>query len=71
MTTLIAIYRGDSIASARLVYVSADPVLAADIATRLLGDHPASPDPAVAAVEQGRRQALRVIRAESEHTPSC
>jgi hypothetical protein len=65
MTTFLAVYRGESIASAKLVAVSADPDIVSDVATRLLKcitpDDGADEDPVLATIEHGRRQALRLI----------
>jgi hypothetical protein len=65
MATFLALYRGDTIADAKLVTACADPTIVADFARRLL---PAAlpSDPVLLEVERGRRRALRVIIHESE-----
>lgn len=67
-TSFVAVYRGDSIASARLIAVSADPVLVSEVTGRILQEHPrAESDPVVATLERGRRAALRLIKREAGH----
>lgn len=66
MSTFIAVYRGSTIAEARLVTASADPALVADVVGRLLSEELSerADDAVVAHVAEGRRQALRVIAGE-------
>jgi hypothetical protein len=65
VATFVAIYRGETIAGARLIALSADPALVAEVSARILHEHPAKdPDPVVACVEHGRRAALRLIQQE-------
>jgi len=61
----VAIYRGRTIATAKLVAVSADPVLVGDVATRLLRTPAPTDDPVVTAVDRGRRAGLRIISREA------
>jgi hypothetical protein len=65
MTNFLALYRGDTVGSARMVAVSADPLLVADFAARLL-ERPPDPeeDPVLAGIEEGRRRALWTIMDE-------
>ena len=66
-TSFVALYRGSTIASARLVAVSADPALAAEVSERLLRESPPSAqDQVLSTLEQGRRAALRLIRKEAD-----
>ena len=67
MATFVAIYRGETIAGARLIALSADPTLIADVSARILQEHPGkkADDPVIACVEQGRKAALRLIRKET------
>ena len=67
MPTLIALYQGDSVASAKLIAVSADPELIADVSTRLLRQPPEADeaDPVIGALQRGRKSALRLIRREA------
>ena len=63
-TTFIAIYSGDTVNSAKMVAVSADPQLVSYVAERLLESDPVKEpacDPVVNAIEGGRRQALKII----------
>ena len=66
MPTFLAIYRGQTVAEAKLVAVSADPTLVADVSNRLLRNQTdAHEDPVIASIERGRRAALRLIRREA------
>jgi len=71
MTTILAVYRGDSIASARLIAATSNPDIVEDVATRLLcepesrDDEENTPDIALMHLERGRRQALRRILEEA------
>lgn len=68
MATFVAVYRGETIAGARLIALSADSTLVADVSARILQEHPdKDPDPVVACVEQGRKAALRMIKRETSH----
>jgi hypothetical protein len=65
-TTFVAVYRGPTISSARLVAVSVDPSLVTDVVDRVLGEADAAgDDPAAKAILRGRRAALRAIRKEA------
>ena len=71
-TSFVALYRGESVSAARLIAVSADPALVADVTTRLLESPPSgAADPALRPLERGRRAALRVIRREVADAPCC
>ena len=71
-TSFVAIYRGSTIAGARLVAVSADPGLVADVCARLLeSPAPNEPDTVAASIEHGRRAALRLIREEADGVSSA
>ena len=61
----IAVYTGASVASARLVAATADPDLVAYVASRLLREPPHVDDAAVAALDSGRKRALRLVRQEA------
>ena len=66
-TTFVAVYRGATIGEAHLLAVSTDPDLVSDVVRRLLGStHDSSTDPAVRALEDGRREALEASIAEVE-----
>ena len=65
MTTFLALYRGKTIAEAKMVAVTADPCLVADVVDRLLQHPPMDEDdPVVRAIEYGRVTALRLIKRE-------
>jgi hypothetical protein len=69
MTTFVAIYRGETVAGARLIALSANSDLVADVSARILQEHPGqgADDPIIACVEQGRKRALRLIQRETSH----
>ena len=70
MTTFVALYRGPTVASAKLVAVTADPSLVADVSARLLQQPAGNPeDPVVDGLERARRSALRLIHREASHGP--
>jgi hypothetical protein len=65
MTTFLALYRGKTLAEAKMVAVTADPCLVADVVERLLHHPPLDEDdPVVHAIEHGRVTALRLIKRE-------
>jgi hypothetical protein len=64
MPTIVALYRGKTVASARLIADSADPSLVAEVAARMLAKPSPADDPAVACLDDGRNEALRVIERE-------
>jgi hypothetical protein len=66
LLTFVAIYRGQTIGSARLIAVSADPALVAEVSSRILHEHPGQDavDPIIACVDEGRKRALRLITQE-------
>ena len=70
MTTFVAIYRGQSISSARLIALSADPNLVSDVSTRMLPERPEEmADPVIESVNRGRKNALRLITWDSRDAP--
>ena len=67
MTTFVALYRGETVASAKLVAVTADPSLVADVSSRLLQSLPTgAQDRVIGPIDRGRRAALRQIHQEAE-----
>jgi hypothetical protein len=71
MATFIGLYRGESVAEARLIAVSADPGLVADVSARLLThQQDEEADPVVARLERGRRAALRLVTKEAAAAPT-
>lgn len=71
MTTIVALYRGDSIAEAKIVAASSDPELAAYVAGELLTERRPEEDrdPVLREVGNGRRRALRLIEDEAQNDP--
>ena len=69
MTTFLALYRGKTVAEARMVAVTCDPHLVALVATRLLEAPPGddTADPVVTILDRGRRAALRLMKREAAH----
>jgi hypothetical protein len=67
MAIFVALYSGPSVGEAQLIAVSIDRNLVAEVSARLLQEtgHK-DPDPIVAKLEQGRRQALRLINKAAE-----
>lgn len=66
MTTYVAIYRGQTVSDSRLIALSADPDLVADVTTRILSERSEeNSDPIVESVESGRRKALQLIKQEA------
>ena len=64
--TFVAVYRGETISSARLVAVSTNTRLVADVVDRVLVEpDPTQGDPVANAIVRGRRSALRAIRKEA------
>jgi hypothetical protein len=62
MTSFVAIYRGQTVGDARLVAVSANPALVAEVSSKLLKDAPAQGvDEVLEALEGGRRSALALV----------
>ena len=71
MYTFVCLYRGPSIAEAKLVAVSGDHDLIADVSARLLRKPSTREDDSVTgALERGRRAALRVIHKEAKGAPA-
>lgn len=65
MTTFIAIYRGDTVADAKLIAVSADPELVSRIAFSLSKqENDFSGDDVLDTLESARRRALEFIQKE-------
>ncbi len=63
---MLALYRGPSVAEAKIIAVSVDPDLVSYVAGRLLASRAAADDPVLAKLDQGRRGALRAIQREAD-----
>ena len=71
MTNFIALYRGETVSSAKIVAVSADTDLVADFASRMLNrEEETEDDPVVHSLDVGRRKALRLITEEARKSQS-
>jgi hypothetical protein len=68
-TSFVALYRGKTISSARLVAVSADRRLAAEVAARMRCQPTPSEDNIVTELDRGRRAALLLIEEEVDDAP--
>ncbi len=64
--TFLALYRGESVAGAKLLALTAESEIVHDFAGRLLAEPEAEEDPVVSELERGRRRALRLVRGEAE-----
>ena len=71
-TTFVAVYRGATIGEAHLLAVSTDPDLVRQVVTRLLeARREMAADPAVRALEHGRREALEAALPEHDDPSSA
>jgi hypothetical protein len=65
MVTFITLHRGPDVPSARLIALSCDPTIVAQVAEALIDRPPhldcIGSDPALRAMHEARREALRVI----------
>ena len=68
MTTFLALYRGDSVSSAKLLALTADHELVRDFAARLLNKliEEQNTDPVLEELERGRLRALQLVKSEAE-----
>jgi hypothetical protein len=62
MTSFLALYRGESIAGAKIVAVTAEPQLVRTFAAQMLVRPEEEPDPVLGELENGRRRALELVR---------
>ncbi len=66
MTSFIAVYRGLTVGQARLIAVSADPALVADVSSKMLEKTARDEDKIINEIESGRRSALSLIVREAK-----
>jgi hypothetical protein len=67
MTTFIALYRGETVATAKIIVVTSEPALVREMAERLLATASfAQNDHILREIEQGRRRALRLIHEDGK-----
>lgn len=60
--TFLALYRGDSIGSAKLLTLTADPGLVEHFADQMLSNAEQEKDPVLGEIEHGRQRALQLVR---------
>jgi hypothetical protein len=66
LTSFLALYRGESIASAKIVAVTAESGLVSDFATLMLAEPENEvPDAVLQQLERGRRRALQLVKTEA------
>lgn len=66
-TSFLALYRGETVSSAKLVAVASEPEIVRDFANRLLAEPTEQGQDTVAhEIERGKRRALEVVRDGSE-----
>ncbi len=65
MASFIALYRGETIAAAKLVAITVNPELVRDFAARMLSEpEEQESDAVLRELERGRRRALRLVQGE-------
>jgi hypothetical protein len=68
--TFLALYRGESVAAAKLLALTAEPELVLEFAERMLArPEEQEPDEVLAELEHGRRRALRLVKDEVRQIP--
>jgi hypothetical protein len=66
LATFLALYRGDSVSTAKLLALTAERELVGDFAARLLQEpEDDETDAVLREISSGRRRALQVVKAES------
>lgn len=65
MTTFLALYRGETPGSSRLLALTADPEVVREFAARLLKSGVPDSDPVLREFESGRRRALKLVADEA------
>ncbi len=69
-TTFLALYRGESVAAAKLLALTAEPELVRDFAERMLArPEEQEPDAVLAELEHGRQRALELVKDEARQAP--
>ena len=67
MTSFIAIYYGQTVTDAKLIAVSAEKSIIADVSARLLNQNFEERDQIISSLENGRRKALEHIHREARN----
>ena len=62
VVSFLTLYRGRTLEDAQLVAISTNDRIIKDFADRLLQERDDEPDPALSAIRQGKRHALRIIK---------
>ena len=73
MVNFVAVFRGRSPDTARLIAITLNPTCVAEVTTHILREyqnHGAEDDPALAPLERGRYETLRRILQEADHAPA-
>jgi hypothetical protein len=65
-TTFLVLYRGESVGSAKLLALTAEPDIVRDFANRLLSEPTSEEDAVVRELERGRQRALQLVKSEAE-----
>ena len=60
--TFLALYRGESVSTAKLLAVTAEPEMVRDFASRLLKEPEAEEDVVSLELARGRRRALELVQ---------
>lgn len=68
MTSFVALYRGQTVASARLIGVTANPALVAVVSAQLLAEIEPDIDEIEKEMNKGKRNALQLILRETKET---
>jgi hypothetical protein len=69
LSSFLVLYRGGSVATAKIVAVSANPELVGNFASRMLSELPepaVEEDPVLESIEGGRRRALQFVEDEAQ-----
>ena len=66
MTSFIALYRGQSVADANLIAVSADPNIVALVSDALLNKPRELKDKVIRCIETGQRAAIELVSQEAK-----
>jgi hypothetical protein len=65
MTSFLALYRGESIAGAKIVAVTTEPQLVRNFAAQMLVRPEEESDPVLVELVNGRRRALELVRSRT------
>ena len=63
-TSFLALYRGESVSTAKLLALTADPEVVGDFAARLLNEPESEEDSVALELALGRRCALKLVKSE-------